>query len=220
MSKQYNGVPTQSPRLKSQLGQKHFKDNKVVNKDRHVAMLGYEENNSQRRRHSSPNTPNKRVSGNNSSRNTVSSQKNKSVNYKKSRSTSASRIQGNDNRFEYTEGNQKPLKDRWWDDQIRTKKDSNSSIKSNNRGRSRKDEAANDSFEQIRKKDSRVNEFQVSLPKVAIFFSIIIDSKFEISSFKTSIFLNSSHFKTIGSNSKMVHEAWIPISIYQLVDHY
>ena len=112
MSKQYNGVPTQSPRLKSQLGQKHFKDNKVVNKDRHVAMLGYEENNSQRRRHSSPNTPNKRFSGNNSSRNTVSSQKNKSVNYKKSRSTSASRIQGNDNRFEYTEGNQKPLKDR------------------------------------------------------------------------------------------------------------
>ena len=174
MSKQYNGVPTQSPRLKSQLGQKHFKDNKIVNKDRHVAMLGYEENNGQRRRHSSPNTPNKRVSGNNSSRNTVSSQKNKSVNYKKSRSTSASRIQGNDNRFEYTEGNQKPLKDRWWDDQIRTKKDSNSSIKSNNRGRSRKDEAANDSFEQIRKKDSRVNEFQVSLPKVTIFFSIIV----------------------------------------------
>ena len=137
-----------------------------MNKDRNVAMLGYEENNSQRRRHSSPNTPNKRVSGNNSSRNTVSSQKNKSVNYKKSRSTSASRIQVNDNRFEYTEGNQKPLKDRWWDDQIRTKKDSNSSIKSNNRGRSRKDEAANDTFEQIRKKDSRVNEFQVSLPKI------------------------------------------------------
>ena len=192
-----------------------------MNKDRHVAMLGYEENNSQRRRHSSPNTPNKRVSGNNSSRNTVSSQKNKSVNYKKSRSTSASRIQGNDNRFEYTEGNQKPLKDRWWDDQIRTKKDSNSSIKSNNRGRSRKDEAANDTFEQIRKKDSRVNEFQVSLPKMTkkINYSII-GFKFEISSFKRSISLYFSHFKTIGSNSKMVHEAWIPISISQLVDHY
>ena len=161
-----------------------------MNKDRHVAMLGYEENNSQRRRHSSPNTPNKRVSGNNSSRNTVSSQKNKSVNYKKSRSTSASRIQGNDNRFEYTEGNQKPLKDRWWDDQIRTKKDSNSSIKSNNRGRSRKDEAANDTFEQIRKKDSRVNEFQVSLPKMTkkINYSVI-RFKFEVISFKTSIFV-------------------------------
>ena len=131
-------------------------------------------------------------------------------------------LKNNDNRFEYTEGNQKPLKDRWWDDQIRTKKDSNSSTKSNNRGRSRKDEAANDTSEQIRKKDSRVNEFQVSLPKMTKtnFNHSFIGFKFEIASFKRSIFFYFSHFKTIGSNSKMVHEAWIPISISQLVDHY
>ena len=156
MSKQCNGVPSQNPRLRSSGIPNSFIENKNLKEDR-KGRNTHEDIFNARRRHSSPNPQNKR-SSNEPVRSTPFHQKNKSVNYKKNRSTSASRLQQYGNNSNEKD---KYLESRWWNDQIRMKGGSGPRISQTGRGRSRRYEGQIDSFAELRK-DDRGNAFQVS----------------------------------------------------------
>ena len=159
MSKQCNGVPSQNPRHRSSGTPTSFIENKKLKEDRKSKNV-HEDIYNARRRHSSPNPQHKR-SSNDPLRSTPFHQKNKSANYKKNRSTSASRLQQYGNTPNGSNEKEKYLEHRWWNDQIRVKGGSGPRISQTGRGRSGRYEEQIDSLAEHRK-DDRGNAFQVS----------------------------------------------------------
>ena len=161
MSKQCNGVPSQNPRHRSSGTPTSIKHNQRSNEKENNQNV-QQDILSPIRRHSSSQNQNKRVS-NDPARTPAIRQKKNSEKYKKTRSTSASRIQHYGYTNDDSRDKTKSVDGRWWNDQINIKGGSGLGLSQTGRGRSRILVGSNNSLAERRKTDNRVHEFQVYL---------------------------------------------------------